>query len=70
MCHPGPTSYRDLCSLPVEDIEEAVIVDPTNHKNRFRLTCKQLGLLQDDQEWKLCIDEVHEIQSGKLIWLF
>ena len=64
LCRPGPTSFRDLCTLPQEEIEEHTVVDPTDHQTRFRLTCKQLGLLQDDQEWKLCIDDAHEIQSG------
>ena len=66
LCRRGPTSYVDLCRVPNDTPNEPV--DPTNQKNRFRLTCKRLGLLKDDQEWKICLDEAHEIQSGILYY--
>ena len=63
LCRPGPTSYEDLCSISATE-DNIIQVDVTNMNNRFRMTCKALGLLKDDAEWKLCLDEAHKIRSG------
>lgn len=72
LCRPGPTSYVDLCTLPAGGTDH-IPINPTNIATRFRMTCKAMGLLQDDMEWKLCIDEAHQLNSGIfssiLFWL-
>jgi len=63
LCRPGATSYEDLCSIPISD-DNGIRVDVTNKQTRFRMACKALGLLKDDAEWKLCLEEAHACSSG------
>jgi hypothetical protein len=48
----GPKSFRDLRTY--EDV-----VYPT-----FQDACKARGLLEDDNEWRLCLQEACEMQTG------
>jgi hypothetical protein len=48
----GPTSFEDLKSVDGELSET------------FRDACLKRGLLEDDGEWNLCLQEASEIQTG------
>lgn len=48
----GPTSFEDLCTFEH-------IVYPT-----FRDACLARGLLEDDGEWRKCLQEACEMQTG------
>jgi hypothetical protein len=48
----GPTSFDDLKSVDGEVSET------------FRDVCLKCGLLEDDGEWNLCLQEASEIQTG------
>jgi hypothetical protein len=48
----GPISFEDLRTF--EGVE---------HSN-FRAACLARGLLQDDYEWKQCLEEAHHMQTG------
>jgi hypothetical protein len=48
----GPTSFEHLRTF-----------DGIEHPD-FRAACEARGLQQDDYEWKACLEEAHQIQTG------
>jgi hypothetical protein len=50
----GPTSFEDLCRVP----------GSPNPLPTFYAACLARGLLQDDGEWRLCLQEACEMQTG------
>ena len=48
----GPTSFEDLKTF------EGILY------STFKVACLARGLLEDDAEWKLCLEEATVIQSG------
>ena len=53
----GPTSFKDLCTF-------SDITYPT-----FKAACLARGLLEDDSEWKLCLEKAATMKSGKQLHL-
>ena len=49
----GPTSFEDLRTVRGHLYET------------FREACLARGLLEDDDEWKMCLREATEMQTGK-----
>ena len=55
----GPRSYDDLLTFN------------GHHHNSFREACIARGLLEDDGEWHLCLEEATQMQTGaRLCHLF
>jgi hypothetical protein len=48
----GPKSFRDLCTY--QGIEYST----------FQAACRARGLLEDDGEWRICLSEASQIQTG------
>ena len=54
---PGAISYADLCT--VNGVEYGT----------FKEACFALGLLEDDQEWRQCLQEAGQMQTGYTLWM-
>ena len=52
----GSTSFKDLRSF--QDVEYSTFKEP----------CLACCLLEDDQEWRLCLQEASTIQTGTQLW--
>ena len=54
-CVKGATSFEDLRTLPGQDQPCAT----------YREACLGRGLLEDDSEWKKCLEEASQMATGR-----
>ncbi len=54
----GPTSFDDILKYDGDSFDGELC--PT-----FKAVCQRIGLLKDDKEWELCLQEAAEIQQPR-----